>query len=455
MQEMKKDPMLLEMFAVERIQNCARGLMSDTDTSVRTAALRVLRYSMINCASTAQAIKLGVHLFVSRSMERDAKLVGERIQALKVVRRLMDIDASQVPTSVVRSVVAIANHKEDNLRRVALETLRELAIANVSVVMQCNGIKTLVDCILDPTCQDLADALLMTIMYLINEPANRNLIHSFVNVQVLLAPLTDTDTPAGTERRQRWTASRNAIVMMMRSWTVYTGILIMTANPQGLRSLVRMLEQPVGDDVKKVVLATICDIFYTHAPLDKVGASSSSGGLVTRQNPLAGGAANGVHLASELLRGTNRPLHNFSMQSPRDSAREMLVYDLKVHLDNQMDDHTFRDLLMHKSRVLSGKDWFRWNWDIISELLEGPLTNPVRLSEAMKTKFFKRVSGFFRCDNSDKGYFAGLPWTPDYVPYLRPACQMYTLLLNHPEGIAFLKTDRRYVMLLSSLIFHI
>ncbi|RHY44703.1 hypothetical protein DYB30_012737, partial [Aphanomyces astaci] len=175
-----------------------------------------------------------------------------------------------------------------------------------------------------------------------------------------------------------------------------------------------------------------------------VGASSSSGGLVTRQNPLAGGAANGVHLASELLRGTNRPLHNFSMQSPRDSAREMLVYDLKVHLDNQMDDHTFRDLLMHKSRVLSGKDWFRWNWDIISELLEGPLTNPVRLSEAMKTKFFKRVSGFFRCDNSDKGYFAGLPWTPDYVPYLRPACQMYTLLLNHPEGIAFLKTDRRY-----------
>ncbi|RHY99084.1 hypothetical protein DYB35_008117 [Aphanomyces astaci] len=268
--EMKKDPMLLEMFAVERIQNCARGLMSDTDTSVRTAALRVLRYSMINCASTAQAIKLVpiLHLFVSRSMERDAKLVGERIQALKVVRRLMDIDASQVPTSVVRSVVAIANHKEDNLRRVALETLRELAIANVSVVMQCNGIKTLVDCILDPTCQDLADALLMTIMYLINEPANRNLIHSFVNVQVLLAPLTDTDTPAGTERRQRWTASRNAIVMMMRSWT---GILIMTANPQGLRSLVRMLEQPVGDDVKKVVLATICDIFYTHAPLDKNG----------------------------------------------------------------------------------------------------------------------------------------------------------------------------------------
>ncbi|CAK4241874.1 unnamed protein product [Aphanomyces euteiches] len=569
--EMKKDPLLLEQFPAERIQFSARGLLSDADTSIRTAALRVLRYSIINRSSTAQALKLGVHLFVSRCIERESKLVAERIQALKVIRRIMDVDANQMPACVVRSIVAIANHKEDNLRRVALETLRELAIANVSVVIQCNGMRTLVDCILDPTCQDLADALLMTVMYLVNEPANRDYIHSFVDVQVLLAPFTDTDLPAGTERRQRWTAARNAVVTMMRSWT---GILLLTSNPQGLGALVQMLEHPVGDDVKKAVLATICDIFYTTSPLDKngndvdwasmskpnkvvaatgannlldnymvmvllsmlhcgllkalvalgtcanrsslaepaiellseilhmsarllpdehcttllalpqlvattaysqvdflsdlqskppedrsqrelairssemlaelahaVGASSSSGGLASRQSSHSQ-TVNGVHLASELLRGTNRPLHNYNNLS-RDSAREMLVFDLKVYLDNQMDDHTFREMLMHKCRVLQGKDWFKWNWDIISELLEGPLTNPARLSEAIKTKFFKRVSGFFRCDSTDKGYFAGLPWTPDYVPYLRPACQMYTLLLNHPEGIAFLKTDRR------------
>ncbi|RHY26662.1 hypothetical protein DYB32_007416 [Aphanomyces invadans] len=476
--EMKKDPMLLEVFAVERIQNCARGLMSDTDTSVRTAALRVLRYSMINSASTAQAIKL-VRRFDALTDDDSC-----RAGCTLVVRRFMDIDALQVPTSVVRSIVAIANHKEDNLRRVALETLRELAIANVSVVMQCNGMKTLVDCILDPTCQDIAEALLMTLIYLINEPANRNLIHSFVNVQVLLAPFTDTDSPAGTERRQRWTASRNAIVMMMRSWTVsrivadyiftalssghsrlamsdkpivsthggtnlldnYMVLVLLSLGHCGLLEALVALEPAIEllsevlhlsarllPDQHCAMLLALPQLVATTAyskvdyladlqskpPEDRgerehairasemlaelaraVGASSSSGGLVTRQNP---STVNGVHLASELLRGTNRPLHNFNVHSQRDSAREMLVYDLKVHLDNQMDDHTFRDLLMHKSRVLYGKDWFRWNWDIISELLEGPLTNPARLSEAMKTKFFKRVSGFFRCDNSDKG----------------------------------------------------
>ncbi|OQR91495.1 hypothetical protein ACHHYP_04658 [Achlya hypogyna] len=560
--EMKKDPLLLEQFPVERIQYCARGLFSDNDTSIRTAALRVLRYSMINSSSIANALTLGIQLFVSRSMERDAKLVGERIQALKVARRLMEIDGTQMPTCVCRSIVAIANHKEDNLRRVALESLRELAIVNVHVVIQCNGFKTLVDSILDPTCQDLADSLILTLLYLVNEPANRDFIHSFIDAQVLLAPFTDTDAPAGTERRQRWTASRNAIVMMMRSWT---GILLVTSNPQGLKSLVQLLVQPVGDDVQKAVLATICEIFYKPTSLDKTGSEvatpnepipiddkATSGynnlldnymtmvllafvhvGLVdalitlgtasnrslaepamglladllrisarllpdqhctnllalpqlvtttalaastppteAKQRELAIRSAevlaelahaiagarsattgastapiNGVHLASELLRGTNRPLQNFTTSSLlRDASatsREVLVHTLKLQMDNHMDDHTFREMLMTKCRVLNGKDWYRWNWDVISELLEGPLTNPMRLSEAMKTKFFKRLSGFFRCDNSDKGYFAGLPWTPDYVPYLRPACQMYMLLLNHPEGLAFLKTDRR------------
>ena len=152
----------------------------------------------------------------------------------------------------------------------------------------------------------------------------------------------------------------------------------------------------------------------------------------------------GVHMASELLRGTNRPLHQTSvMLAMNGSSRERIVHELKMSMDMQLDDATFKDMLYQRSRVLLVKDWFKWDWDIITELLEGPLTYPTRLSEAMKTKFFQRLSGFFRCDPGNKGYFAQLPWIPDYVPYIRPACQMYTLLLNHPEGVAFLKTDRR------------
>ncbi|GLD95089.1 hypothetical protein PINS_up003714 [Pythium insidiosum] len=91
-----------------------------------------------------------------------------------------------------------------------------------------------------------------------------------------------------------------------------------------------------------------------------------------------------------------------------------MIQELKLSLDAQMDDATFKDMLHNRSRVLTDKNWTKWNWDMISELLEGPLTNPQRLSEAMKTKFFKRLSGFFRCDPGNKGYFSQLAWIPDF-----------------------------------------
>uniref|UniRef100_A0AAV1V3E5 Uncharacterized protein n=1 Tax=Peronospora matthiolae TaxID=2874970 RepID=A0AAV1V3E5_9STRA len=622
--ELKNDPLLLDSFPMERLIKAMRRLVCDSDTSTRAGALRALRYAISSSKSIKHFVDLNLPVFVVRSLEREQKHLAERVQALKVVRRVMEIDAAQMPTGLVASLTAIAGHKDDNMRRVCLETLRELALLNVEVVAEANGAKILVDAILEPSFQDLADSLLMTLLLILNEPSTRKFIEPFVDSQVLLAPFTDTDLPAGNERRQRWMASRNAIVTMMRSWT---GMVVLTSNPQGLQSLIQLLVRPVGEDVQKAVLSTVCEIFYKKTSFDKSTADAgadapslpitmssaeqmplalnhnlldnytvvillamihcgilealvtlgtgpsralaepamdlladilrmasrllpdqhcatllalprlvsstsltstttmslgehakslverlqreksirasemlselanavgaNSGSIATRGVSLVsygGSGVNGVQLASELLRDTNRPSNllalqqiagvvripssgggggiggsgsgsaNYAVATPstqrgtksamaqlKDSltSRELMVLELKQSLDAQMDDSTFKDMLHNRSRVLTDKNYKNWNWDIISEMLEGPLTNPQRLSEAMKTKFFKRLSGFFRCDQGNKGYFSNLYWIPDHVPYLRPACQMYTLLLNHPEGLLFLKTDRR------------
>ncbi|KAL8025270.1 putative armadillo-like helical, rapamycin-insensitive companion of mTOR domain, Pianissimo family [Plasmopara halstedii] len=603
--ELKNYPLLLDSFPLERLMKAMRRLVCDSDTSTRAGALRALRYAISSSISIKHFVDLNLPVFLVRSLEREQKHLAERVQALKVVRRIIEIDAAQMPTGLVASLTAIAGHKDDNMRRVCLETLRELALLHVEVVAEANGMKVLVDAILEPSFQDLADSLLMTLLLVLNEPSTRKFMEPFVDSQVLLAPFTDTDLPAGNERRQRWMASRNAIVMMMRSWT---GIVVLTSNPQGLQSLIQLLVRPVGEDVQKAVLSTICEIFYKKTSFDKsatdvaeippltitlssaeqlplaanhnlldsytvvillamihcgilealitlgtgpsralaepaidlladilrmasrllpdqhcasmlalprlVSATSltttttmslcdhaesllerlqreksirasemlgelanavgaNSGSIATRGVSLVsygGSGVNGVQLASELLRDTNRPSNLLALQQiagvvrlPASSggggypevvnataqlkdsltSRELMVLELKQSLDAQMDDSTFKDMLHSRSRVLTDKNYKNWNWDIISEMLEGPLTNPQRLSEAMKTKFFKRLSGFFRCDQGNKGYFSNLYWIPDHVPYLRPACQMYTLLLNHPEGLLFLKTDRR------------
>ena len=99
---------------------------------------------------------------------------------------------------------------------------------------------------------------------------------------------------------------------------------------------------------------------------------------------------------------------------------------------------------LRRTNVLAGKDWRVWNWCSIASLLDGPLaTSASYLREALRTKFFRRVCGFFRAELGAKGCFSHLPWVPAMLRYLRVARQAMLLLLHHPEGRAFLTMDRR------------
>lgn len=63
---------------------------------------------------------------VCRSLERDSKYLWERMQSLKLIRRMMTVDSSLVPRSIVQALVAIAEHAKDDFRRVSLDAVREL-----------------------------------------------------------------------------------------------------------------------------------------------------------------------------------------------------------------------------------------------------------------------------------------------------------------------------------------
>lgn len=62
----------------------------------------------------------------------------------------------------------------------------------------------------------------------------------------------------------------------------------------------------------------------------------------------------------------------------------------------EVDDFRFRRMV-YDSKVLQTKDFTRWNWNIINELLEGPLLNKKQLEELVKsTKFIRRLLVFYR-----------------------------------------------------------
>jgi len=60
----------------------------------------------------------------------------------------------------------------------------------------------------------------------------------------------------------------------------------------------------------------------------------------------------------------------------------------------QIDADQFQTLV-RDSLLLTEKNYEKWNWDIISELLDGPLLNPKRYEEAVNSKFLKKLMTFF------------------------------------------------------------
>jgi rapamycin-insensitive companion of mTOR len=71
------------------------------------------------------------------------------------------------------------------------------------------------------------------------------------------------------------------------------------------------------------------------------------------------------------------------------------IENAKIRMGMQIDDTSFRNQLI-ESGVLSSKDHTKWNFDTLTELLEGPLLSAKRLEEATRgSKFIRRVVHFF------------------------------------------------------------
>lgn len=111
----------------------------------------------------------------------------------------------------------------------------------------------------------------------------------------------------------------------------------------------------------------------------------------------------------------------------------------KIQLSANIDEAQFRSLLLD-SQVLNTVNYTKWRWDLIQPMIEGPLTNPKRLEEAMKaTKFVHRLLGFLR---PFKFRFSDAKNTKPNQRYVRAGCALVRTLLQTPEGTKYLGDNK-------------
>lgn len=93
----------------------------------------------------------------------------------------------------------------------------------------------------------------------------------------------------------------------------------------------------------------------------------------------------------------------------RTRSNSLEVESSKVRMGMAIDDANFRDLLV-ETQVLTSKDYTRWNFDVLRDLLEGPLMNPKRMEEVLKgSKLMRRILTFF---HPHEHLYSTLPRTP-------------------------------------------
>jgi len=241
----------------------ARLCAGSSETKMRCAAFRLARLVAATPEGVSVLNSKRFHLMTVRSLEREPRFLEERVLALKLVRKMAVVAGQQLPRTLLRSLVAIANHRDDQLKEAAIDSLREISMIDTRAVAECGGMDALVRAVLDPSMENLANSVLLTILFLLNDSATRIWFRPSLDIAALLAPFTSPQVESDDAQAVR-KACRRAIVTMMRTWT---GLLVLSSDPHGLRSLVQTLVQPVSVELRRDVLETVLEIFNTINPL--------------------------------------------------------------------------------------------------------------------------------------------------------------------------------------------
>lgn len=122
---------------------------------------------------------------------------------------------------------------------------------------------------------------------------------------------------------------------------------------------------------------------------------------------------------------------------PNNSSRSSDVGKSRMSVD--MDELRFRSVLL-ETQVLTTANHLKWRWDLINDLIEGPLKNGKRVEESIKaSKFMKRLIGFYR---PFKYKFSDARNTKPNQRYVRTGCALMKTLLQTAEGITYLMESK-------------
>uniref|UniRef100_A0A8C2T6K3 RPTOR independent companion of MTOR complex 2 n=1 Tax=Coturnix japonica TaxID=93934 RepID=A0A8C2T6K3_COTJA len=263
-------------FTYDRIIICLRLALLNEAKEVRAAGLRALRYLIRDSSILQKVLKLKVDYLIARCIDIQQSNEVERTQALRLVRKMITVNASLFPSSITNSLIAVGNdglQERDRMVRACIAIICELALQNPEVVALRGGLSTILKNVIDCQLSRINEALITTVLHLINHPKTRQYVRADVELERILAPYTDfhyrhnPDTAEGQlkeDREARFLASKMGIVAAFRSWA---GIIsLCKPGNSGIQSLIGVLCIP-NMEIRRGLLEVLYDIFRLPLPV--------------------------------------------------------------------------------------------------------------------------------------------------------------------------------------------
>ncbi|KFM60122.1 Rapamycin-insensitive companion of mTOR, partial [Stegodyphus mimosarum] len=231
---------------------CLRVPFFHEACEIRAAVLRACRYLLQNTDALSAFLETKLQFLVSRSLDILLDNRIERIQALRLMRKVLNIDPHSFPCAFTYCLVSIANEgsQERDMLRPCLATLAQLTLLNPSTTIKANGVKALLTNVIDNTHVQTSEAILGVIYFLINHPSTRMLMKDVFALENLLAPFTDchyrsadtSESSTSDDKDPHVHSCKMAIVSTLLSWPGL--IYLCRSNSSHVQSLIEMLYLP-------------------------------------------------------------------------------------------------------------------------------------------------------------------------------------------------------------------
>lgn len=208
---------------------------------VVAAGYRLTRHAIADRKSIQVIRALHTDELVMLSLVKESKASMEREQALKFVRAFLDVKdgVQELSRSVVRTLVSIAEHRDDRLRNICIMTIAELLVKDPALLFSAGGIGTLNDVLGEGTF-GASESLAAGFVHVLDAPKSRKYLRAGCELNSVFANFTET--VPDSDRHLKLKFSAKAISAMLKTWP---GILTLAQNPERpLQSLLLSLQFP-------------------------------------------------------------------------------------------------------------------------------------------------------------------------------------------------------------------